>query len=72
MIPVTFNLNNKRLTGYLSLVQGSGQPTWHLMVDNYFYGYLIKVNNGYAFHSNQYPELKELADYFGEVVQAAG
>lgn len=68
---VTFTLRGKTLTGVLNPVSGGGQPMYHLIVDSYYYGYLIKVRDGWAFHSNQFPELKELADYFGGVVESS-
>lgn len=67
-IPVEFDYEGKRYKGHLTEVFGAASKVWHLMIDNYYWGQLVHSEiYGWAFHNNQ-GKMKDLADYFGEIV----
>jgi hypothetical protein len=68
-IPVSFDFEGKPYTGYLSFVNGAGGYHWHLMVNKFYWGVLVNKSYEWVFH-DQKNELKEYADYFGDVLQA--
>jgi hypothetical protein len=68
-IPVSFEYNGKQLVGEFSEVGGSGGSTWHLLIDKYYKGSLMIIQDKWVFHS-QTREMEDLADYFGSVLIA--
>lgn len=72
-IPVSFEHNGKKTNGHLDKVSGAGDSsTWHLMGnDKFYYGALRRHNDQWVFDPTPKTEdLKDLADFFGDVVTA--
>ena len=72
-IPISFEHTGKKFKGRFTKVSGAGDTgVWHLMDDKNFYlGRLRMVQNKWVFDPTPKTlELKELAEYFGEVVTA--
>ncbi|MDF2381306.1 hypothetical protein JMG10_07510 [Nostoc ellipsosporum NOK] len=69
-IPVSFEYNGRGYKGILSRVYGGGDAhNYHLYVNKYYWGILFLGPAGWRFGSKK-TELEEIADYFGDVVQA--
>ncbi len=69
-IPVSFEWQGKEYARHFSVPHDAGGNVWFLTVNKYHWGQLILTQNyGWAFHNNK-NEMKELADYFGDVVTA--
>lgn len=69
---VTFTYLNQQVSGILSSVSGAGANAsmYHLQVDGFYWGQLVHSNdqNRWFFHSQNKPELEDLADYFAQKV----
>lgn len=69
-IPISFEYKGQYYCGYFNAVHGVGSNVWFLSIDNYHRGQLIRTENfGWQFCNNK-NEMKELTDYFAEVVMA--
>lgn len=67
-VPITFRFQEKKYSGYFSLINGAGSSSlFHLMVDNYYFGQLWYTDT-WRFESNAFPDMRELAEEFGVVV----
>jgi hypothetical protein len=66
-IPISFDYKGKHYDGFLSEVAGAGANVWHLMINNYYYGKLMMVNDKFVFHSNS-GEMQDLAELFGQQI----
>jgi hypothetical protein len=50
-MPITFEHNGKKYSGYFAAVHGAGQNVWHLMDNKNFYlGQLRFVNDKWVFN----------------------
>ncbi len=68
-IPVSFQLNGEQYAGTLEEVAGAGGGVWHLMVDNFYWGRLRRVDDQWYFdESNR--QVGELKDHFVATVIA--
>ena len=80
-IPVNFEFNGKEYSGHLSAVMRTGASSmFHLNVDGFHWGQLSHIEGhpgfnglhavpkGWRLNSNSQPELSELADYLGNIV----
>jgi hypothetical protein len=62
-ITVDFEHKGKKYSGFLSPVNGAGQPMWQLLIDGYFFGNL-RYREGWVFDSKKMPEIAGLlGDY---------
>jgi hypothetical protein len=66
-IPVVFKYQEKEYKGTLDEVAGANTNTWHLMIDNYYWGRLRKVGEDWMFDESKY-KVGDLRDYFAGVV----
>ncbi len=66
-IPISFYCKGKHYEGYLCEVHGAAARMWHLMINNYYKGQLLVVNEKFVFHSNS-GEMEDLAEQFGEQI----
>ena len=66
-IPVTITYEGKSYTGSLDEVAGAGASTWHLMIENYYWGRLRKVGDEWMFDESKY-KVSEWTDYLAGVV----
>ena len=67
---MTYEYNGSIERGVLTDSYGPNNNSWHLHVNNNYRGQLVLSSlSGWAFYNNK-NELKELADYFGDVVTA--
>lgn len=83
-IPVTFDFKGKTYNGHLTQISGAGtSANFHLKVNGGYWGMLSYIEghpgfngglhavpSGWRFSSPVHPELSELTDHFGYVVQA--
>ena len=69
-ISITFTHEGKEYKGTLDEVHGAAGRTWHLMIDKYYYGPLLFVNDKFVFHPqlDENKWMKEFEGYFGEVI----
>ena len=67
-LPVKFVVEGKQYSGELRKVAGA-REVWHLMVQNFYQGHLLKTRDAWDFASNdgRYPKLTE---QFGKLVEA--
>lgn len=68
-LSVDFTYQDKKLTGILSKVNGAAAITYHLLINKTYWGQLVKTERGWQF-STQDRYIPELAEYFGELVDA--
>ena len=66
-IPISFDYKGKHYDGYFGEVFGAGRKMWHLMINNYYYGQLLFVNEKFVFYSNS-GEMQDLAEKFCEQI----
>ena len=68
-IPIEFKWQGKEYEGTFTRVSGGGSAgAYHLMIDKFYYGQLIKTENwGWQFHSNK-NHFTGMADMFGHTV----
>lgn len=64
-IPISFDYNGRQYNGCFSEVHGAGSNVWHLMIDKYYYGRLMIIEIGWAFHGNT---MQDMAEHFGEYI----
>jgi hypothetical protein len=70
-VPITFECNGKKYSGYFSEIHGAGSNVWHLNIDKYYSGSLQLSNDKWVFHAGPKDrELAELADFFGNYLTA--
>lgn len=66
-MPIYFEHNGKRYSGYFSRVYGAaGENVWQLLLNNYFVGNL-RLTDDWVFEGNS---MSELADFFGDYIMA--
>jgi hypothetical protein len=69
-ILIEFDYHGEHYCGHFTAPHGAGGKVWHLSIDNYHRGQLIHTENyGWQFHSRD-GSLKELTEYFAQVVTA--
>lgn len=69
-VPITFEFQGKKYSGYFTHVNGAGSSSmFHLTVDRYHIGQLW-FSDRWRFESNSTPEMRDLAEYFGDYVTA--
>jgi hypothetical protein len=69
-IPVSFEYKDKHYAGHFEAVNGAAAKLWHLTVNRFHWGQLfITQNFEWRFENNE-GSLKELTDYFADVVTA--
>jgi hypothetical protein len=69
-IPVSFEYKGKHYTGYFDAVSGAAGKLWYLTLNGFHWGQLIYTENfGWRFENNK-GTMKELTDYFADVVTA--
>jgi hypothetical protein len=64
-IPITFEHKGKQYSGSLDPVSGAGGNTWHLMINQRYYGRLRVNDRGWFFDGDKF---KNLAELFGAFV----
>lgn len=70
-VPITFDFRGIHYVGHFSKVLGAGSTSrFHLSVDNYHIGQLWYSDKGWRFESNSTPEMRELAEFFGDYITA--
>lgn len=68
-IPITFEYEGKEYKGTLDQVAGAAGKTWHLMIDNFYWGKLRLNDNGWFFDATPKNEsMTSMAYYFGEYI----
>lgn len=65
---VTFTHQGKTYSGELKEIKGAAELTWHLIVDNLYFGRLRKYKGKWVFDSSKI-DLSGLAEEFGRVVE---
>lgn len=68
-IPVSFQYNGQHYEGTLDEVIGGGSGVWQLMVNDYYWGRLRRVNDEWFFDESKW-DIGQLKDYFAAVVTA--
>jgi hypothetical protein len=68
-IPINFEHEGKQYSGSLDPVSGAGGNTWHLTIDRHYFGRLRLNDRGWFFDGDRF---KDLTEFFGECVKAAG
>jgi len=69
-VPIKFDHDGQHYDGHFAPVSGAGSSaTFHLMINNYYFGRLRMGPQGWVFDSNS-GLFAKLADYFGDYVTA--
>jgi hypothetical protein len=69
-IPIQFDHAGKHYIGHFTAPHGAGGKVWFLTIDRFHRGQLMHTENfGWQFY-NKDGTMKELTDYFAEVVTA--
>jgi hypothetical protein len=68
-IPITFKRNGATYQGTFNAVSGGGGGMFHLMIDDYYHGCLIKTQSGWQFTTQKEGVIRELGEYFGMQVE---